>query len=630
MGGGPTAWNGTAANHIVFGAYGSGAKPRLLGSVDKSSLSGWTLDGGNIWKTTAKFRCDVGNLIFNNEASAGWKRWTKDLLGSQGDFWFSRTDSLVYLYSTSNPGTYYTHIEAALKTPTGGDVDNASHIITVFGESHLTFQNLDLRYCGWIGIHCYGNPSDIITESCDFSWIGGSYGNDSVRAGNAWQTWRGGTDLVVRYCTFNQIYDSGCDVEGVDHPGLDTYKRIRFYYNTIANAHFGFQFMPRETTSGTVVDSIFWENNTIYNIGGEWSYKQRLNFGDTHVGCAAWESSEMGSGTTNYTAGHMYIRNNIFSQGRDNLLYQRFWSPAALANLTMSNNLYYTNPAGVIIMWDRNGYAGQDGSFTNSQFATYQAATGKDAHSFVANPAFISANDFHLQQNSPCKNAGVNVGLSRDFDGTPVGNPPSLGAFELSGSTLPLSPTVALTSAATDITSTGAQLNGSVNPNGASTTYYFVFGPTAGYGSSTPVVSAGSGSSIVNVKATVTGLHPGTVYHYQMVAVANARSISGSDMTFTLRTSPDYGDNSTFDLWQNYPNPFNLGTSIAYVIRQPTEVSLKIYNTLGVEVSNLVSGIQTAGRHVTHWDASRLASGIYFATMMANGAVSTRRMILLK
>jgi len=55
---------GQAGNPIVFDAYGSGMKPKLLGSIDRSATSDWTQDIGNIWKTTGKIGTDVGNLVF--------------------------------------------------------------------------------------------------------------------------------------------------------------------------------------------------------------------------------------------------------------------------------------------------------------------------------------------------------------------------------------------------------------------------------------------------------------------------------------------------------------------------------------------------------------------------------------
>lgn len=60
------------------------------------------------------------------------------------------------------------------------------------------------------------------------------------------------------------------------------------------------------------------------------------------------------------------------------------------------------------------------------------------------------------------------------------------------------------------------QLNGSVNPNGFATAYYFQYGPTTAYGSQTPTVNLAAGTTIVKVGQTVNGLLPG--YHYRLVA----------------------------------------------------------------------------------------------------------------
>lgn len=101
----------------------------------------------------------------------------------------------------------------------------------------------------------------------------------------------------------------------------------------------------------------------------------------------------------------------------------------------------------------------------------------------------------------------------------------------LASSTSP-APTVT-TLAASNITSSAATLNGSVNPNGSSTTYHFEWGTTTSYGNNTTSVSAGAGSSLVNVNANISGLIAGTTYHYRLVAQNSSGSTNGNDMTFT-------------------------------------------------------------------------------------------------
>ncbi len=94
----------------------------------------------------------------------------------------------------------------------------------------------------------------------------------------------------------------------------------------------------------------------------------------------------------------------------------------------------------------------------------------------------------------------------------------------------------AVTGQASSITSAGAALNGSVNPNGAETTYYFEYGPTTAYGSQTTAKSAGSGTGPANVSESVAGLEPETEYHYRLAAVNSEGTTYGADATFTTQT----------------------------------------------------------------------------------------------
>jgi hypothetical protein len=83
-------------------------------------------------------------------------------------------------------------------------------------------------------------------------------------------------------------------------------------------------------------------------------------------------------------------------------------------------------------------------------------------------------------------------------------------------------------------------------------------------------------------------------------------------------------------LAQNYPNPFNAETTIRYSLAEGSRVLLKIYDMTGREVATLVDGYQGAGWHSVGWDASQMASGIYFCQLRFGEHASTRRMVLLK
>ncbi|MCX6307218.1 MAG: fibronectin type III domain-containing protein [Bacteroidetes bacterium] len=77
-----------------------------------------------------------------------------------------------------------------------------------------------------------------------------------------------------------------------------------------------------------------------------------------------------------------------------------------------------------------------------------------------------------------------------------------------------------------------ARLNGSVNPNGAATNYHFEWGTSISYGNTTGTVSAGSGTSAVSVLSTITGLTPGTTYHFRVAGTNIAGTSYGNDLTF--------------------------------------------------------------------------------------------------
>jgi hypothetical protein len=101
-----------------------------------------------------------------------------------------------------------------------------------------------------------------------------------------------------------------------------------------------------------------------------------------------------------------------------------------------------------------------------------------------------------------------------------------------------LTPPVAATGSATGVTISSANLNGSVDPNGRATTWYFEYGTSTRYGSRTAARGAGSGTTAVAVSAAAASLRPGRVYHYRLVATSDAGTSRGANRTFSTAGPP--------------------------------------------------------------------------------------------
>ncbi len=103
-------------------------------------------------------------------------------------------------------------------------------------------------------------------------------------------------------------------------------------------------------------------------------------------------------------------------------------------------------------------------------------------------------------------------------------------------------------------------------------------------------------------------------------------SVSGT----ATGVNPISGVILSYTLGQNYPNPFNPSTKITFALPQAGKATLKVFNILGQEVASLVDGYQDAGSHQIVFDASRLASGVYFYQLRSGSFEQSKKMVLLK
>ncbi|HUN78661.1 MAG TPA: hypothetical protein VMU32_07070 [Solirubrobacteraceae bacterium] len=99
-------------------------------------------------------------------------------------------------------------------------------------------------------------------------------------------------------------------------------------------------------------------------------------------------------------------------------------------------------------------------------------------------------------------------------------------------------PPHASTGGASHASETSVALIGAVNPRGVETTCYFQYGTTTAYGAQTAAIAAGSGTTSVKIDQPLTGLQPGTTYHYRLIATSASGTGEGQDRTFTTKQTP--------------------------------------------------------------------------------------------
>jgi hypothetical protein len=174
----------------------------------------------------------------------------------------------------------------------------------------------------------------------------------------------------------------------------------------------------------------------------------------------------------------------------------------------------------------------------------------------------------------------------------------------------PPGPPVAITNPATLIASFAANLNGSVNPHGLTTSVYFQYGTTNSYGLTTAPQSH-IGNTSLNISAHISGLTASTTYHFRIVTTNSAGTRYGSDRTFT--TLPPTGfpivttklatNVATFGATLNgLLDPHGLTTSVYFQCGTTTNYgrTTAVQSQTGNTFSNIAANIGGLARNTTY------------------------------
>jgi phosphodiesterase/alkaline phosphatase D-like protein len=144
------------------------------------------------------------------------------------------------------------------------------------------------------------------------------------------------------------------------------------------------------------------------------------------------------------------------------------------------------------------------------------AGAGTNPVNLTANMSGLAPNTTYYYRVVATNSVGTSTGIVRSFRTTGTASPP-----------------VALTGNASAVTTSGATLNGQVNPKGSQTYYTFEYGTSTAFGQITPVVALDDADALEPVSASLTGLAPNTTYLYRTVATNATGTTAGPVSAFT-------------------------------------------------------------------------------------------------
>ncbi len=465
--------SGTSGNYLYFGAYGTGSKPHIFGSVQAVS---WSDQGGNVWKSSTVVsdpwspEYSASDIFFEHtDGTVSWGAHKSGTSSLSSEYDWVCVSGNIYVYSATDPSTRYASVEIPQE-----DIG-----INVNTKQYITIDGLDIRYIRYRGVNGdeVVDGSGFTIQNCNICYVGERENtlSDSP-SGYALAVIR--NDLLIRN---NDIHDAGRRIVSIhlyDYSGI-TFSNIIIEGNILHEGFHGSGFgiaMDDGRSNNTFKDIII-RNNIIYdspsrnltNDGFDPTTQGHIAAGESGATIAnvqiynnIWMYSTA-YGLELYNVDNVTVYNNVFysfnpngsslgyrnqldiSHGSTNIDIKNniFYNPLSydilhiqtaiflendqpVSEVTADYNLFYEADPRIHILAIGNT------NYYESNWSAMKSAIGWQAHDpGFADPMFVSSTDLHVQEGSPAIGAGVQVpGVITDFEGNYYNNPPSIGAFE--------------------------------------------------------------------------------------------------------------------------------------------------------------------------------------------------------
>lgn len=347
----------TVNNGVIYSAYGTGAKPKIYGSIKNyADKNIWSSTDGNIWVTSISSSF-AENVVFNDGESVGTRKRNLENLRENGDFYFDSNAGKLYLFLNQfNPGAAFDSIE----------ISSADYIFYGVGSDrseyyyikNITISNLDLRYAGIHAMYL-AFVQNININNCSIGWMGGKYLSETnnTRYGNGIELWRIAKNCSITNNYIYQVFDAAITFQGTE---TNQYTDLTITNNLIEYCSMNFEFWAKDS-SGSIdptakLQNIYFNNNILrfggYGYGGA---QREAKLDQAYI--LTWNANYSNNQISNFQ-----IKNNIFDIANSNYFYAKNTIDA----LTISDNTYYQMDGSAFQI--ANGYG--DYATDEADFAT--------------------------------------------------------------------------------------------------------------------------------------------------------------------------------------------------------------------------------------------------------------------
>lgn len=434
--------SGASGNPITISSYGTGAPPAINGSNLVASGS-WTNTSGNVWQAAVTTQ---PNLVWFNGTPGIAVGSIAAITATYDWFW---STNVLYVYSTSNPGTAYTNPGIESGSSQNNDVViNGQSYITVDGlnlqkidrtafnssialvvnANNVTFQNCVIEEAYGRLVYAYSTTglSNLTINNCVISGLRNTTAKSTIAFDGTGAAF---SNCIVEHSVISQNSNAG--PTGGDGIFFDGTTNCTAQYNDISGQ--SNSIYVKDGAAGTVIRYNVFHGSfmavqdraaTVANTNTQVSY----NIAYAMTGSPAFQSD--GDVATN--TGSVFY-NNVYYEVDNGSDTVGFTFADANTGAAMENNIAYLvrpgsaayvvsagSTAGTTMdynLWDNaaaNGYVGNWGGtlYTNTQYGAGTKPAGQDAHTMISDPKFTnpSSNLFTLQSGSPAIGAGANLG----------------------------------------------------------------------------------------------------------------------------------------------------------------------------------------------------------------------------